>query len=77
MREDHNVAGRIHRMSRGNDVEELARAAEYCGEGRARKVPESVRRSPAREYYSFATDPELLALREDGLQYAVDAYQNR
>ncbi len=41
------------------------------------KVPESVRRTPGREYYSFATDPELLAQREDGLQYAVDAYANR
>ena len=41
------------------------------------KVPESVRRTPGREYYSFATDPQLLAKREDGLQYAVDAYANR
>ena len=41
------------------------------------KVPESVRRTPGREYFSFATDPALLALREEGLQYAVDAYKSR
>ena len=41
------------------------------------KVPESVRRTPGRDYYSFATDPALLALREEGLQYSVDAYNNR
>ena len=41
------------------------------------KVPENVRRTPGREYFSFATDPALLALREEGLQYAVDAYNSR
>ena len=41
------------------------------------KVPENVRRSPGKEYYSFATDPQLIVLREEALEYAENAYRNR
>ena len=41
------------------------------------KVPEDVRRKPGREYYSFATDPAFLVLREEALAYAANAYKHR
>ncbi len=41
------------------------------------KVPDDVRRKPGREYYSFATDPQFLVLREEALAYAANAYKNR
>ena len=39
------------------------------------KVPENVRRVPGKEYYAFATDPELIALRVEGLDYAAAVYR--
>ena len=40
-------------------------------------VPESIRRQPGKEYYSFNTDPEFIGLREEALQYAANVYRNR
>ncbi len=41
------------------------------------KVPENVRRVPGKAYYSFATDPQFIALREEALEYAANLYRNR
>ena len=41
------------------------------------KVPENVRRKPGKDYYSFATDPELIVLRVEALEYAGNLYRNR
>ena len=41
------------------------------------KVPENVRRIPGKDYYSFATDPELIVLRVEALEYAGNVYRNR
>ncbi len=41
------------------------------------KVPENIRRQAGKDYYSFATDPEFIVLREEALDYAANVYRNR